>query len=64
MTSYGLDGRGFIPGRDNYLSLLHSVQTDSGAHSASYPLGTGGSFPGDKAVGNMRLSTHVHLLPR
>jgi hypothetical protein len=25
--------------------LLHSVQTGSGAHPASYPMGTGGSFP-------------------
>jgi hypothetical protein len=29
-----------------FLSLLHVVQTGSGAHPASYPLGTGGSFPG------------------
>jgi hypothetical protein len=33
------------------VSLLHSVQADSGAHPASYPMGTGGSFPGDKAAG-------------
>jgi hypothetical protein len=26
-------------------SLLHSVQTNSGAHPASYPMGTRGSFP-------------------
>jgi hypothetical protein len=26
-------------------SLLHSVQTDYGAHPASYPIGPGGSFP-------------------
>jgi hypothetical protein len=32
-------------------SHLHSVQTDSGAHPASYPRGTGGSFPGGKAAG-------------
>jgi hypothetical protein len=29
-------------------SLLHSIQTDSGAHPAFYPMGTGGSFPGHK----------------
>jgi hypothetical protein len=29
-------------------SLLHSVQTGSGAHPASHPVGTGGSFPSDK----------------
>jgi hypothetical protein len=31
--------------------LLYSVQTGSGAHSASYPMGTRGSFPGGKAAG-------------
>jgi hypothetical protein len=30
-------------------SLLHSIQTGSGAHLASYTMGTGGSFPGGKA---------------
>jgi hypothetical protein len=32
-------------------SLLHSVQTDSGAHPVSYPMGTGGFFPRGKAEG-------------
>jgi hypothetical protein len=40
-----------IPGRDKIFFLLHSVQTSSGTHPASYPMGTGGSFPGSKAVG-------------
>jgi hypothetical protein len=31
-------------------SLLHSVQTGSDVHPASYPMGAGGSFPGDKAA--------------
>jgi hypothetical protein len=31
-------------------SLLHSVQTDSGAHRASYTMGTGGSFAGGGGV--------------
>jgi hypothetical protein len=44
--SYGLDGRGSIPGRDkNFLSTLHSVQTSSGAHLASYTMVTWGPFP-------------------
>jgi hypothetical protein len=30
-----------------HFSLLHSVQTDSGAHAASYPMGTGISFSGE-----------------
>jgi hypothetical protein len=37
---------------------LHRVQTSSGAHPASYPMGTRGSFPG------MKLTTHIHLVPR
>jgi hypothetical protein len=32
-------------------SLLHVVQPGSGVHSTSYPMGTGGSFPGGKAAG-------------
>jgi hypothetical protein len=39
----GLDDRGSIPYRD-FLSLHHRVQTGSGAHPASYPMGTWGSF--------------------
>jgi hypothetical protein len=30
-------------------SLLHSVQTDSDAHTASYPVGTGTFSPGGEA---------------
>jgi hypothetical protein len=32
-------------------SLLHSVQTGSGAHPASYPMGTGDFSPRGKAAG-------------
>jgi hypothetical protein len=31
-TCWGLDGRGSIPGKGKRFSLLHSVQTGSGAH--------------------------------
>jgi hypothetical protein len=37
-TSYGLDE-------------FHVVQTGSGVHPTSYPMGTGDSFPGGKAAG-------------
>jgi hypothetical protein len=37
------------PGRVK--NFLHAVQTGSGAHPASYPMGTGGAFPGVEAVG-------------
>jgi hypothetical protein len=31
--------------------FLHRVQNGSGAHPASYPMGTRDSFPGSKAAG-------------
>jgi hypothetical protein len=51
---YGLDDRGsmlrFPAGTGNF-SLHHRVQNGSGAHPASYIMGTGGSFLGGKAAG-------------
>jgi hypothetical protein len=51
---YELDDRGsrvrFPAGAGNF-SLHHRVQNGFGAHSASYPMGTRVSFPGDKAAG-------------
>jgi hypothetical protein len=48
---YGLDDRSsrvrFPTGAGNF-SLHHRVQNGSGAHPASYPMGTRGSFPGVK----------------
>jgi hypothetical protein len=51
---YRLDGRGSrvrFPARAGNFSLHYRVQTGSGAHPASYPMGTRGSFPGGKAAG-------------
>jgi hypothetical protein len=45
-TDYGLVGRGSISVRGRTVSLLHSVQTGSRAHPASYPM-----VPGFKAAG-------------
>jgi hypothetical protein len=39
-----------IPAEAKNFSLRHRVQTGSGAHPASYPMGTGGSFPAGKAA--------------
>jgi len=36
--------------KGNY-PLGHRVQTGSGAYTASYPMGIGGSFLGNKAAG-------------
>jgi hypothetical protein len=51
---YELNDRGsgveFPAGAGNF-SLNHRVQNGSGAHPASYPMGTKSSFPGGKAAG-------------
>jgi hypothetical protein len=36
--------------RERDFSILHNVQIGSGAHPASYPMVTGGSFPVVKAA--------------
>jgi hypothetical protein len=51
---YGLDNRGSrvrFPAEAGSFSLHHRVQNGSGAHPASYPMCTTGSFPGGKANG-------------
>jgi hypothetical protein len=53
-TSYGLDDRGGWSPESRLgqeFSLLHIVQTGSGAYLASYPMGTGGFFLGGKVAG-------------
>jgi hypothetical protein len=37
---YRLDGRGSISRRGKRVAFLHSSQTGSGTHPASYPIGT------------------------
>jgi hypothetical protein len=52
-TGYGPDDRmtgvRFPAGARNF-SLRHHVQNGSGAHPASYPMGTRDSFPGGRAT--------------
>jgi hypothetical protein len=51
---YGLDDRGYslrFPAGAGNFSVHHRVQNGSGAHAASYPMDTRGSFPGGKAAG-------------
>jgi hypothetical protein len=64
---YELDDRGsrvlFLTGAGNF-SLHHHVQNDSGAHPASYPMGTRDSFlrvkrPGREADHSPPFSTEV-----
>jgi hypothetical protein len=49
VSDYGLDDRAIgvrsPAGAKNFFSIL-CVQTGSGAHPASYSMGTGGPFPG------------------
>jgi hypothetical protein len=54
-------GVGVPAGAGNF--SLHRVQTGSVVHPASYPMGFKSSFPGDKAAGGMKLTTHLHLVP-
>jgi hypothetical protein len=53
VLGYRLDDWGsrvrFPVGAGNF--SLYCVQNGSGAHPASYPMGTTGSFPGGKAAG-------------
>jgi hypothetical protein len=42
-----------------YFSVLYSVQNESGAQAASYPMGIVG-----KAAGGVKLTTHLYLVPR
>jgi hypothetical protein len=46
-----LDTAGFDSRQGPKMPLVHSVQTDSGAQPASYPMGIGGSFLGVKRPG-------------
>jgi hypothetical protein len=56
-TSYGLDGRHSIPSRVRDSSVLHSVETGCGTHSASYPKGTGGCFLGEGSSTKLSLTS-------
>jgi hypothetical protein len=49
MGRAGLSGVRVPAGAGNF-SLHHRIQTGSGAHPASYPMGTRGCFPGGKAA--------------
>jgi hypothetical protein len=52
-ADYGLDDQGgssSSPDMDKIFSLLHVIQTGSGAHPALYPMGTGAALPGGKVI--------------
>jgi hypothetical protein len=64
MSDYRLDNRGSIAGRGKEFFPLASAQTSFEAHPVSYPIGTGGPFPGVKSGRVVMLITQAHLLPR
>jgi hypothetical protein len=67
VSNYGLDDRKIgvrsPAGTKNFSSIL-CVQTGSGAHPASCPMGTGGPFPGGKARPRRDADHSPHLVPR
>jgi hypothetical protein len=67
VSDYGLDDRAIgvrsPAGAKDFSSSL-SVQTGSGAHPASSPMGTGVPFPGCKARPGRDADHSPHLVPR
>jgi hypothetical protein len=49
VTDYGLDDQGVGVGQE--FCLLHAIQTTSGVHPTSYPMGTRGSFTRGEVAG-------------
>jgi hypothetical protein len=64
VSDYGLDGRGRSPTEAEDFSSSLCVQTGSGAHPASYTMGTGGCYPRVKHGRGVMLTTHPLLSPR
>jgi hypothetical protein len=66
-SGYGLDDRAIgvrsPAGAEDFSSSL-CVQTGSGAHPASCPMGTGVLSPEVKRGRGVTLTTHPHLVPR
>jgi hypothetical protein len=58
-TSWKTKGSGFESWWGQEFSLLHVVQTDSGAHPASYAMGTGALSPGREADHSPQTSAEV-----
>jgi hypothetical protein len=63
-TGYGPDGRGSIFGGARNFPLLHRVQTGSGAHPASYVMGTKCYLPRRSSGQDVKLTTRLHLESR
>jgi hypothetical protein len=64
VSGYGLDDRAIEVRSPADFSSNLCVQTGSGAHPASCPMGTGGPFPGTKARPGRDADHSPHLVPR
>jgi hypothetical protein len=67
VSGYGLDDRAIevrSPARAKDFSSSLCVQTGSGVHPASCPMGTGVLSPRVKHGRAVTLTTHLHLVPR
>jgi hypothetical protein len=67
VSDCGLDDRAFgvrSPAGAKIFPLSSCVQTGSGAHPATSPMGTGGPFPGGKARPGRDADHSPHLVPR
>jgi hypothetical protein len=67
VSDYGLEDRAIgvrSPAEAEDFSSSLCIQTGSGAHLASCPMGTGVLSPGVKARWGVTLTTHPHLVPR
>jgi hypothetical protein len=67
VSEYGLDDQAIgvrSPAKAKDFSHNLCVQTGSEAHPASYTMGTGDPFPGEKRSQGVTLTTHPHLVPR
>jgi hypothetical protein len=51
VISSPIEGETYIRENLEKMCQVHRVQNGSGAHPASYPMGSRGSFPGGKAAG-------------
>jgi hypothetical protein len=63
-ASFWIDVSEFKSRHGQEFSLLRVVQTGSGVHPTFYPIGTGGLFPRGLSGRDVKLTTHLQLVPR
>jgi hypothetical protein len=63
-TGYGLNGRGSNPGKENIFSYAQRLDRLCGPPSLLSNVFGGSSFPGGKTGRDVKLTSHLHLVPR